>query len=254
LPACADPNPLADCLSHTTLAVVKNGEKLMSIAVVFSLLSLALLTLAFALALLNPLAWALLWPAAGTGLVALAYFTAQPKLLGKRPSGRLTWWAAILYLPLLAISLTVWQLIQLFMGENASDEVTPGIHVGRWPRIEELPAGAQAVVDLTAEFPARPGVRAHPGYVNHPILDTTSPSPAVIESIVRPLVDVPGPILVHCAVGHGRSAMIAAALGLARGDFDDPEQAVAALQRARPRVHLRPVQAQRLREWFVALR
>ena len=53
--------------------------------------------------------------------------------------------------------------------------------------------------------------------------------------------------------GHGRSAGIAAALALARRLYADPQQAIAAMQKARPRIRLRKQQRERLERWFATL-
>lgn len=194
-----------------------------------------------------------LWPAAGTAMVALAYAGEHPRLLGKRDDGRIAAWSWVLGLPIHAFSALIWRL-QRAGGEAFANEVAPGIWVGRRPLPGDLRTHEFAtIVDLTAEFAAVTAERDHPGYRCLPVLDGTLPETEALQAIVGPLVDAPDPILIHCAVGHGRSAGVAAALALARGLHGDPQRAIAAMQEARPRIRLREHQRERLERWFATL-
>ena len=220
-------------------------------ALIFSALTLAMVLQVWAWGS----GWAAigLWPAAGTAIIALAYAGEHPRLLGKGDDGRIAVWSWVLGLPVHAFSALIWRL-QRAGGEDFANEVAPGIWVGRRPLQRDLQDHEFAtIVDLTAEFAAVSAERDHPGYRCMPILDGTLPQVEALRAIVEPLVDAPDPVLVHCAVGHGRSAGIAAALALARGLVADPRQAIAAMQKARPRIRLRKQQRERLERWFATL-
>ena len=62
------------------------------------------------------------------------------------------------------------------------------------------------------------------------------------EAVLDQLADAEGPLYVHCAAGHGRSAMLAATLLVRRGHAEDVDAAVALMQRARPGVRLLAVE------------
>jgi protein-tyrosine phosphatase len=63
-----------------------------------------------------------------------------------------------------------------------------------------------------------------------------------LRTLSREIADWPGAVYIHCAVGHGRSATVAAAVLLARGLAANPREAVALLRRSRPLVRLTRVQ------------
>jgi hypothetical protein len=131
-------------------------------------------------------------------------------------------------------------------GERFADALTPDLWVGRvpWPwegpRVRSL--GVRAVLNLCAEFGdlARLG-RSPLGYARIPVFDATAPSAARLEEAVawcEARLRAGDPVLVHCAHGHGRSALVAAATLLTMGEADDPAQALEAVRRARPGVNL----------------
>ncbi|MFO0761295.1 MAG: dual specificity protein phosphatase family protein [Byssovorax sp.] len=178
-----------------------------------------------------------LWPALSVLVVALAYLGKRPGWIGKRADGTLALWSYPLLGPYLFFAWLIVLAGRLLGREDASNEIVPGLWVGRWPRATDLPPGAAHVLDLTAELSAAPAVRALPGYLCVPLLDGTPPDPAALRALVDRLREAPG-LLVHCAYGHGRSATVAAALLLDRGHCADVEAAVALLKSRRPGVRL----------------
>jgi protein-tyrosine phosphatase len=80
-----------------------------------------------------------------------------------------------------------------------------------------------------------------------PALDATAPSPAQIARAVDAVVAAPGAAFIHCAFGHGRSAAVAAAVLIRRGDatLEDVERK---MQGVRPRIGLNAVQRAALAE------
>src|SRR5688500_5133902 len=121
----------------------------MKYAVVFGLLAVVLAGYAVAL---EGLAWLLLWPALSFLVVATAYAGVGPKLLGKRPDGRIAWWALVLHLPYFLLTWGVWHAQRRVDRGPAVNEVAPGLWIGRRALPNELPPGVTLVVDLTGEF------------------------------------------------------------------------------------------------------
>jgi hypothetical protein len=212
-------------------------------------LSVALTVLAIALLLDGAARGLLIWTSLGLGLIAAAYLLERPELFGKHHTGRLAPWAVIVALPVVLLNYAFWVVKTRVQNEAASHEIAPGIFVGRLPLPGELPPGTMTIVDVTSELIAHPQIRIHPGYRVYPMLDDGFVEPEVLEQIVAELLELPGPVLIHCAAGHGRSAALAAALGIARGHFDDPDDAEAKIRDVRPRVRFTRQQRERLHAW-----
>ncbi|MCP3140243.1 phosphatase domain-containing protein [Pyxidicoccus xibeiensis] len=196
----------------------------------------------------------LLWPAVSFGLVALAYAGAGPRLFGKQPDGRLRPWALAALLPYLLLTWATWHLARRLSREPTHAQVVPGLFVGRRLLPGELPPGTHTVLDLTSEFPEPEGIRRACHYVSLPILDASTLPVGHVAPVLRELATLPGPLYVHCAQGHGRTGMIAAALLVARGDAKDAADALAHVRRVRPGVRLSPAQWRALEELASALR
>lgn len=210
----------------------------------FLLLSASVASLAL---VIGGAALLLLWPALSLSLVSAAYLTRRPALLGKRPSGTLAPWALLLLGPFFLLTWATWHTARLLGREACTHEVAPGVWVGRRPFAHELPEGTQAIVDLTAEFPAAPAVRRHSGYLCVPTLDGTPPDAAALRKLLDELRGK-DKVYLHCASGHGRSATVAAALLIARGIAAGVDEAEAQLRQRRPGIRLNAAQKRLLRE------
>jgi protein-tyrosine phosphatase len=153
-------------------------------------------------------------------------------------------------LPYLLLTWFVWHVQRLLSREACCNEVAPGLWVGRRPSARELPPDVGLVVDLTAEFAAPRRIHHGRTYLCLPVLDAYAPSEEALRQLVQKVVAWPGAVYVHCAAGHGRSAMVAAAVLLTRGLAADVKQAEGLLRRARPGVRLTPAQRRLLRRLF----
>lgn len=191
--------------------------------------------------------WILLWPAAVLFAVAIVYLAHAPRAFGKRRDGTLAWWAWLAWAPLFGYMRLLHELARSLTDEPVASEVAAGVWVGRRPRRHELPAEIAIVVDLCAEMAAAPGVADGRRYLAIPTLDATSPAPAEIARAVDAMLAARGPAFIHCAFGHGRSATVAAALLVRRGDavLDDVEDK---LRACRPRIALNAHQRRALAE------
>jgi hypothetical protein len=183
--------------------------------------------------------WALLWPAVAWGLLAVAFHTNRPGVLGKRPDGGRSLIAALFWTPYLVYP----RLVRLWKRLVGMDpvpwhEVAPGVWLGRRPTRGERGPAAAVAVDLAAEVATPPARLAPARYVSLPSLNKLPPPVREIERLVVELAEHPGPIFVFCSAGKGRSATFAAALLLARGVCADPAAAERRLAAIRPGVRL----------------
>lgn len=190
------------------------------------------------------------YPAFSFALVGLGYLGWGAWMLGKRRDGTRRWWGYLLGGPFLVFMRLGRQLLwKLNHREPAYDEVAEGIYVGRWLPLASLPEGVTMVVDLTSELSASPCIRSRDGqYVCLPTLDGSAPASAELRALLDRLANHEGPLYVHCAAGHGRSAMVAALILVRRGLADDVGAAVTLMKRSRPKVRLVRAQARRATE------
>ena len=182
-------------------------------------------------------------------LVAAAYIWNRPGLLFKRPDGNRPWWAWLLLWPYFGLVwLALWSYSRIDC-RSPSTEVAPGLWLSR--RLtggEARRSGISwaAVIDMAAEFSRTPLPAA--AYLSLPVLDGTPPTIEQPQTAVEWLTAhrAKGPLLVHCALGHGRSASVIIAWLMSNGQAADVPSALAQLQRVRPGVGLNRSQAKRL--------
>ncbi len=179
--------------------------------------------------------WALwlLWPAGSLGLVAVIYAFLRATAFQKQTDGSMSTAARWLFAPYFV---GAWINSRWWTRSSATaDEVVPGLLLGRVPTPGECRAlGVRAVVDVTAEMPcALAGVH----YVNVPLLDLVAPSVRQITDAVRAIeaAFTEGPVLVCCALGFSRSAVIVASWLVATGRAGNHAEAIEYIRRARPR-------------------
>jgi Dual specificity phosphatase, catalytic domain len=195
------------------------------------------------------------WSALSFGLLSAAYAGLGPGLLLKRPDGGR--WPAVwlLHGPYFLLNELGFRLYRVAERRPPFDVVAPGLFLGRRLTAREarragLPAWS-AVLDLAAEFPEVGPLRRAGAYRSIPILDASAPRPGELASAVAWLSErlTSGPVLVHCALGHGRSATVAVAYLMASGRAPTVEAGIAQVTASRPGVRLNPPQVEALRRF-----
>jgi protein-tyrosine phosphatase len=167
----------------------------------------------------------LIWVAFAFALICIAYALGRPQLLMKRNDGSHplhAWLILWPYFLLARFSLLVYRLSN--RGKVPVAEVLPGVWFARrlTPReMRTLSVDWSAVLDLAAEFPrvASTGV----AYRSLPMLDGAVPSEAWVRDAVAWIDEHAknGHVLVHCALGHGRTGSVVVAWLLLRGHVPD---------------------------------
>lgn len=188
-----------------------------------------------------------LYVAVSLGLLAVAYAGVGPRLMFKRPTGRRSLLGWILLAPYFLLNTVTFHLYRLISREPAFVEVAPNLSFGRRLLARESDAGGwESVLDLAGEFPAtwKPAK-----YRSLPMLDAVAPSEPDLRSAVAWISDAvtSGPMYVHCALGHGRSACVVIAYLLSVGTVVTVADGVRLLRSLRPGVRLHPPQARLLR-------
>lgn len=192
--------------------------------------------------LVGGITWILVWPALSLVVVGLGYVWLGPWVLGKQPDGTLAWYTALFLMPYFGAAEFAWYLVRVLGGEEPWHEVSRGLFLGRRVQHWELPARIGLVLDMTAEFVEPEELRTGRRYVCVPTFDASAPDPVALADAIAEIADYQGNIYVHCAAGHGRSAMAMAVLMVARGVADDLDHATAIMRAARTTVDLRTTQ------------
>jgi hypothetical protein len=189
--------------------------------------------------------WLAVWPGATYIAVGIIYALRGHGFWSKGPSGSISHTRLAMLAPYPLALWLIWHGHRLRSKEPvcnlviAGNEVGGPVWLGRWPFQHELPAGTNLVVDLLAEWPARRGVAEGRVYRSFPILDGCAPGNRErFVELVDEVASNRGISYVHCAMGHGRSGLFAAAVLIRRGLAANAQDAVATIQLARPRVRL----------------
>ena len=188
-------------------------------------------------ALYPRMAWLLVWSGPSFCTVAAAYARQEPRVFGKRLDGTLAWGRCVLLLPYLLLTWLLWYCQTRFSREAACKRSHRG-YGSDDPAVKELPPGVTLVVYLTSEFGEPRALRTGRTYLCLPTLDNAAPDPEAFREAVRRAASWGGTVYIHCALGHGRSALTAVAVPAARGLAADPEAAFARVKSARPGVNL----------------
>ncbi len=202
---------------------------------------LGVVSLLFVLLAIDTQFWFFFCPAVSFGIVAFGYLQAGPKVFGKSSRGTISFFNILLLLPYLAYAWSTWHLLRFVKRENAYDQLTNNIFIGRRLTRQECPDYFEHVIDLTCEFNEPEKLRSR-SYYSFQVLDGFVPTCDQLCDWVEAASKLQGNLYIHCAEGHGRTGLFAAALLLYRGDFQTVESALQFIQSKRPLVRLGSLQ------------
>lgn len=180
--------------------------------------------------------------------VASAFWLEKPSIFLKQHSGALSPMSYLIFWPYLVLNIFALALFRFFSKENAIDEIIPHLYLGcQLSFLDDkrfLERGFKSTLDLTCEFSEVGFIRKTQNYLSIPILDTKAPTLNQLNKAVSFLmVQIKkGPVFVHCALGHGRSATIVVAFLIKCGIVNDVQEAIDFMKVRRPSVRLHPEQ------------
>lgn len=195
----------------------------------------------------GPWLW-LCWISIAFLLVALNYSLIGAGGFQKQTDGKFRLPILLLYAPYLFIA---WINSRLWTRHNnKADLIVEGVYLGRIPDQHTLEQYAfKAIIDCCAELPL-PCFRGN--YQLIPILDMTVPSLASINKGVKAIEQYSkqGDVLVCCALGYSRSAMMIIAWLVWSTRVETITQAIAFVKKARSIV-ITEAQQQQLEQWVL---
>lgn len=198
-----------------------------------------------------PLQLGALWNSFAFFIVSQAYFKAfgfDEFSLGKsKLSGAIDTKRKVALLPFFLAIGVFWWLVKVIKREHPYHLVHENLYVGRRPlSVQDIPEDATYLLDMTAEFEVPACIRtARLNYICCPALDTMAPTEAnFIETLKELFPCRDGVIFVHCAFGHSRSVMAAAAIMMLRcpRQFPSIDAAEALIASIRKGIHIRSEQ------------
>jgi hypothetical protein len=139
--------------------------------------------------------------------------------------------------------------MRIFEGRKPWNHLNADFLIGRRLLCHEYPTGIASVADLTCELAAILPAHAPVTYFGFPILDGGCPRATELLSNVRAISGLPKPLYVHCAQGHGRTGLVAAAILLAEGNAETVDSALVQIRSARPSVRIDGRQRRALEEF-----
>jgi protein-tyrosine phosphatase len=180
--------------------------------------------------------------------VGCAFILGKPGLFMKNAAGTLSPLSYLIFWPYFTLNTITLGLFRVLSQENALDKIVPDLYIGCQLSIIDykrfLSLGIKSTLDLTSEFGEVGFIRTGQNYLSIPLLDTTAPTLNQLEEAVSWITArlSEGPVFVHCALGHGRSATVVAAFLIKAGIVNDIKGAVEFIKAKRSGVDLRSKQ------------
>ena len=188
-----------------------------------------------------------LWMALSLLCVSFAYFTNTPGIFRKKSNGRIPFCIKLAFIPFLVIIHSYNKLARDFDKVPSIQRISDKLFIGDRVTPSDAPILIEkqihAVLDVTAEFESLnwAAFLESISYLNIPVLDHAIPSE---EELLRAIIWIRnqqvynGPVLVNCALGRGRSALVIAAFLLNQSRNDDIPDVLAHLKALRKTIRL----------------
>ncbi len=190
----------------------------------------------------------LIWLSLCLFALSIGYARPGTNIFFKQPDGAIPFLVKVIYLPFFLYSHLIWHLLRWLSRERSFDQAASDLLLGRRLLASELPDGIHNYLDLTMEFEDPVQIRERFNYICLPILNGGIPKPESLLAAFQQLEE--GPIYIHCARGHGRTAMVALCLQGWREGLGSFEEGLKQLKECRPGIHLNRDQREFIKEFI----
>ncbi|MFY8275241.1 diacylglycerol kinase family protein [Pseudoalteromonas sp. SSDWG2] len=197
------------------------------------------------------------WSALSLFLVSLAYIANAGRIFRKRQNGTIPWYIRWAFIPFLLGA----QLYNAWQRKNDKvppiQEVEPGLFLACRlfpPDVDTLKnENVTAILDATCEFDGLDWTvfGEHISYLNIPVLDHAAPNRAQLRQAINWIHHHRKRnrnVVVHCALGRGRSVLVMAAYLLAKDPNADVEDILNRIQETRETASLNRFQLKALKK------
>lgn len=201
------------------------------------------------------------WAALSLLLVASAYGMNTATIFRKRSDGSMPWYSRWLFTPFLFGAGIYNVLARRLDKVPPIQKVSPGLYLGARLTTADIDALQQqqitAVLDVTAEFTALDAVSQHDSinYLNIPVLDHACPTPQQLQQAIQWLAQQAAgqrKVLVHCALGRGRSVLVLAAFLFSHHKAGSADKALTLIKQVRHTARLNKRQLAALHRFVVS--
>ncbi|MGQ8364938.1 diacylglycerol kinase family protein [Glaciecola sp. 1036] len=197
----------------------------------------------------------LFWISASFGIVTIAYIFDIPKVFRKNIDGRIPWYIKWLMMPFFLSA----QIYNAWSRKTDSVPILQEITSDLFLACRLFPSDVEAlkekdisaIFDATSEFDGLGSSSAWEGmhYYNLPILDHKAPHKSDIQHALYWIdnqISSGNKVVVHCALGRGRSVLIVAAYLLAKSHASSVDEALSIISSIRETARLNKFQDKKL--------
>lgn len=196
------------------------------------------------------------WGGISVSLVILAYLFDLPSIFRKSGDGKIVWWIRWAFIPFLGAA----RLYNLWARRHDKVEpihqVGPNLYVSRRLLSSDLDAlhtsNITCIVDVTAEFAGLESAMTdkHFDYLSIPVLDHKAPKFRKLRHALNWIdtqINQSRSVVVHCALGRGRSVFVVAAYLLSQNPELSVDEVLQQIQSVRSSARLNRRQEKALR-------
>lgn len=200
-----------------------------------------------------------IWISLSLSCVSLAYIFDMPKVFRKRDSGKIPLGIKWLFMPFFFGVQAYNSWARYRDSVPAIQKISPNLYLACRLFPSDITflkkQGVSAILDATAEFDGLnwSADDEHLAYLNVPVLDHRSPHLEDVQkamSWMRHYINQDKGVVVHCAMGRGRSVLIVAAYLLATGQAETVDDALRRINDTRATARLNKSQSKALTKMY----